>query len=239
MLIDEPDIRLSGVEVRNRPSEYLYYRSIRVQKLRHPASHTYNLTQHISLTEDRTVKYSWEALNIIKQAIVGSTDVEFIKDILTAEADTYETSFDFDDLTKSPGPHFYGAIEDVRGSKRVNESAMRLAREAMRKEMEASHSQELTGEPKEQMARAQKFCEDIGISLRTYTIIVVDGLEDDKTWLVDGRKIFLTPEVFVEGTKALTKALIRATLPDGSVSSVTALINSLLLLGEKVSGEAL
>jgi len=240
ILIDEPQLRLDGVEVRFRPSEYLYYRGIRVQKLRQPSVVTYNLTRSISLTEDRTVKYSWDPLNILKNAIVRCTDVRFITKVLTADKETYEHKLDFEDLSHPPGPMFLSAAEELRGKRNINESAMRICREAMRREMEEHHSQELEGVPATQLARAKQFCEDINMSVKSYTLIVVDGLEGTDKWICEDRKIFLTPELFVEGTYSLTTALIRAVLSsDGSMTSVDRLIKRLMTLGEKVNGEPL
>jgi len=236
MLIDEPNLVLDGVEVRNRPSQYLYYRGIRVLKLRHPSLLTYNITKSISLTEDRTVRYSWEPLNILKNAIVRSTELEFIKTILTADEETYEHGFDFEDLSHEPGVMFRSAVDDVRGKKNVNDSAMRICREALRKEMETHHSQELEGVPAAQLATAKQFCDDVETPLTHFNIIVVDGLEDGKLWLCEGWKIFLTPELFLKGTPALTAALIRATFQESSSSAVDSLVKRLIAVGEKVQG---
>ena len=236
ILIDEPALRLNGVEVHHRPSEYLYYRGIRVQKLRHPSLLTYNITRTISLTEDRTVRYPWEPLNILKNAIVCSTELDFIKIILTAGEETYEHSFDFEDLSHEPGVMFMTAADDVKNKGNVNESAMRLCREAMRKEMETHQGQKLEGAPAAQLEQAEQFCSDVCSSVSSYEIIVVDGLGDSKLWVCEGQKIFLTPELFVKGTHALTCALIKATVPNNSVDI---LIDRLIALGEKITGEPL
>lgn len=240
ILIDKPDLHLDGVEIRFQPSEYIYYRGIRVQKLQQASVVTYNMTRNISLTEDRTVKYSWEPLNIIKNAIVRCTDMDFITKVLTAGEGTYEIKLDFEDLSHPPGPMFMEAADDLRGKHHVNESAMRICREAQRREMEEHHSQELEGVPATQLARAKQFCADVGLPLDNYSVIVVDGLEGTDKWICEDRKIFLTPELFVEGTYALTAALIRAVLSaDGSMTSVDRLIRCLMLVGEQVSGEPL
>ena len=235
ILLDEPDLRLDGVEVHYKPSEYLYYRGIRVLKLRHPSAMTYNVTRTISLTEDRTVRFSWEPLNIIKNAITKSTDVAFLEKILTAGQGQYEHSFDFDDLSQNPGTTFVTTADDLRGSKTVNKSAVKIAREALRKELEAHQGQKLEGAPAEQLAYATKFCEDLGLPLNNYAVIVVDGLDDGKTWVREGTKIFLAPEIFIRGNRELITGLIKAVIQDDPYSEGT-LINRLIAAGEKAQG---
>jgi hypothetical protein len=237
LLTDEPDLVLPGVEVRFRPSDYVYFRGIRVQKLQKPSALTYNLTKQIYLTEDRTVKYDWEPRNIIKAAIIGSTDIGFVTKVLTADG-MYESGFDFKDTPREPSGTFVSTVDSLRGAKTVNKSAMAICREAMRKQMDVEHGQQLVGVPAIQLEKAEKFCESIGCSLAGIRIIVVDSLGDARASLFEEGRLFLTPEVFVKGTRGLAITLINATIAD-SVDAEDRLVNRLISLGEKLNGEPL
>lgn len=85
-----------AIEYIDRPSQYVYYRGLRVMELPKPSIVTWNLLDNIDLTEDRTVKYTWEVDNRIRSRLRNSTDSEFIEKILNAD-DHYEESLNFND----------------------------------------------------------------------------------------------------------------------------------------------
>jgi len=245
MLVDSPDLVLRGVEVLNRRSDYLYFRGVRVMELEHPSRMTYNITQKIDLTEDRTVRYSWQALSILKVCVATSTDVEFIKRVLTAGEETFEHKFDFGDLSTSPGSVFLHTSELVQGTENVNASAMRILRKALRNQLEESDSTVLAGVPAQQLERALAFCTDIGFKPAKVPIIVVEELDENAKSLVSTGKVFLSSNAFVEGTRPLTLILIDAllrhemgtfTTGDQRADRLTTMLTS---LGEKLQGEPL
>ena len=94
------------VEIRNSPSQHIYYRGLRVLDLRpeERANLTYNILCPIELTEDRTVKYGFYAQRAICDALAQSED----RDVLTVYAksaeDTYEGKLDWDWSTVPMSP---------------------------------------------------------------------------------------------------------------------------------------
>lgn len=243
MLTDPAYLVLDGVEVRDRKSDHLYYRGIRAEKLRHPSRFTYNVTKQLTLTEDRTVQYPWQAANFVKAAVAGSTDLDFVTRVLSADEGSYEAHLDFGDLTRDPGETFRTATTLLKGKATVNESALRLCRNALRKEMEEHQGEKLEGVTAVQMDKALAFLKVLGFKAGAYPIIVVDALESgaDK-WLAERGKIFITPDLFVLGTRELTRALLLAYFEldsHGDADLVALLTTRLMTLGEKVTGEPL
>ena len=55
-------------------SSFLFYRGVRVMKLDKPSQLTYDIQRKIELTEDRTIKYPWEAWNVVTKALVEVND---------------------------------------------------------------------------------------------------------------------------------------------------------------------
>lgn len=57
----EPTWVESGVEVHRGSSNHLYYRGVRIYKLEKRSAYTYNITDKMALTEDRTLASSFDA----------------------------------------------------------------------------------------------------------------------------------------------------------------------------------
>lgn len=239
IILERPaDYRLPGVEVHDMKSEYIFYRGIRAQKLRHPSIFTYNITSACTLTEDRTLRYFWEPLNAVKSAIVASSDLDFVTQVLEAGDDTYERSLDFGDLQRGPGSTFLSVAHSLRGKAVVNESALKLCREALRKEMD-DNGKELVGAPAAQLEKAKEFCKIVGFPVDRHPIIVVDALEDNDEMLAEDGRIFITQALFIKGTRALIKKLIRGVMVLDGDTAETTLMNHLITAGIKISGEEL
>lgn len=82
-----------AIQVIDKPSNYIYFRGMRVMDLKKPAQYTYNFLEDVSLTEDRTVKWP----HMVEARIVGfmqeCEDKAFIrKTVATPPKDSYEGS---------------------------------------------------------------------------------------------------------------------------------------------------
>lgn len=73
---------------------WIYYRGVRVQKLDHPALFRYNILSEQSLTEDRTLRYSWTAIGELQN--LGSCDKdEVLLPLLSASKENFEWNCSF------------------------------------------------------------------------------------------------------------------------------------------------
>lgn len=107
----------SILEVYSKPSEYLYYRGLRVQKLDKPSMYTYNFLCDVDLTEDRTIKYYHWMLGHIVKHIMGSSNQELISSILGSDPeDHFEGSLSFDSETVTSSGVFLSLVSGRIGS---------------------------------------------------------------------------------------------------------------------------
>lgn len=87
------DHESEGVKVIFKPSNWIYYKGIRVYESQKPFTFTYNITKHLSLTEDRTLSNHAYAVSAITNAVRQSDDLKFIKKIICATPENAESYF--------------------------------------------------------------------------------------------------------------------------------------------------
>jgi len=84
------------LEVFDGENEFLYYRGMRVYELPKPSMFTYNLVRQVELTEDRTLKYLFQATEALGAFTSKSENRDFVKMVVTAEDDKWESEISFD-----------------------------------------------------------------------------------------------------------------------------------------------
>lgn len=107
------------VQVFNEPSNHIYWRGIRVFDLEKPSVYTYNILENMELTEDRTLKYVWDAQSKIAAYVARSKDERLINAVVTADNKKFfEGRLDFDYAYESPSQQFKDVItkKKARGS---------------------------------------------------------------------------------------------------------------------------
>ena len=98
ILNSAPISEIAGVEVHLGKSKSIFYRGIKIMEVPDGllSLYTYNITAPLTLTEDRTAKYSWEVENFIEKAIMQLELAAPIKDVLTARKGDWEAGFNYD-----------------------------------------------------------------------------------------------------------------------------------------------
>lgn len=86
---------VDGLEIYPGESQRIFYRGIAVQKLEKPSRYTYNITERLYLTEDRTCG-SWQTDPIIARGLAAIEDCAVIDATLTAPSSAYESRLDYD-----------------------------------------------------------------------------------------------------------------------------------------------
>ena len=95
------------VQVFNEPSKYLYWRGIRVFDLEKPSIYTYNILEDMELTEDRTLKYVWQAQSKIAAYVARSKDQKLINAVVSASTEKhFEGRLDWDYAYATPSEQF-------------------------------------------------------------------------------------------------------------------------------------
>lgn len=101
-------------QMMEEPCEFLYYRGLRVFKLPKKAINTYNLLSPLELTEDRTIKYQYEATTRIARFLATKADEKIIHRAATAPKGTLEESLDFDFVYDEASPQFMKVLGTLR-----------------------------------------------------------------------------------------------------------------------------
>lgn len=99
------------VQVFNEPSQHIYWRGVRVFDLEKPSVYTYNILDEMTLTEDRTLKYVWEAQSKIAAYVARSKDPKLINAVVSADAEKFfEGRLDWDYAYVSPTEEFTNVV---------------------------------------------------------------------------------------------------------------------------------
>lgn len=104
----------------------VFYRGVRAGKIDRPALYTYNILQNLTLTEDRTIKYSWNINNAISKTIPQLDDEGMLERILLAPVGSFEAGLDYYDEFVKPSLAFMDICFRLRMNMKANRSAIRL-----------------------------------------------------------------------------------------------------------------
>lgn len=114
ILLTEPKIVSDEVDVHRGQGGSLFYKGVSVFKLPFPAGYNYNLKIPLMLTEDRTLRYEYQARNAIASLVLESTDEEFIKEFITRGDGSYEHLIDFCNSGGDPEQTFLNVVGKLR-----------------------------------------------------------------------------------------------------------------------------
>lgn len=85
------------LQVFARKSDWIYYRGIRIHKLKETANNTYNFLKFVELTEDRTAKYPYALeMDIERYLAHESKDSEIVERAVRAPPLSYERTLSYD-----------------------------------------------------------------------------------------------------------------------------------------------
>lgn len=208
ILQSEPIATTPILDVHPGPSEYIYYRNVKVAKLERFSEFTYNLKRSITLTEDRTMAYPWMAAHHIAEAMTVLKDTGIIRKALTSVGETLEKALDFNPALR-PAETFMKTLRELRAERNphLNTEAVKyLATEEMAKMLE------VVAPVKEEHAVvldwACNLCESIGHPVREYPIIVTDALGENTLGRAHDGKIYITERCFNIGPRMVATTLL-------------------------------
>lgn len=98
--IDEiflPRGRREGTLLEASPGEsrHIYYRTMRAMDLGKPSLFTYNLLEAQTLTEDRTLAYSYQVRDVLARWVLTEASEAQVETVLTADEDAWEHGLEF------------------------------------------------------------------------------------------------------------------------------------------------
>lgn len=248
LLLDSKPLAEIGdiLELHPGPSEHVFYRGIRAHTLSEPSVFTYNIKRKMDLTEDRTLKYFFDTSNVIRLGVVAKlTDADLIEKAVTAPKGTFEHDFDWRGIM--PGDTFIGKVSElVRAfSSTLNKSAADAIRVFQLDQLTEAKPAELSDVDRQRLERAVTFCESLGYPVREYPFTVTDFLGDGVLGMAHKGRIYLSTRVFMMGTKMLAGTILeefihlRHGLLDNSRSMQNFLVDAVVTMGERITGEPL
>lgn len=242
----EPLFSDGNVEIHDRPSPYIYNKGVRIHTSGGLCQYSYNLLNKVDLTEDRTMKYSWEADDPIARCVMQATDPVILYKVICANELSYERShLQFNADKWSPEFEQLAVREYKADAIKCNGSLQKFIHKI--KPPGLYEPAELTKVQTSQLNKALKFCHMLGYSGEGYKTTVVETLGPTVMAMAlrPTREIIISKASFDKGTKFLASTLLeevihlREGLSDNTTAMQTYLFDKIISLGEELQGEPL
>ncbi len=206
-----PSSVVDGLEIHPGQSNFVFYRGIRIfGPIAKKYAHTYNITGHIDLTEDRTALYGFQIERAIVNGLALCKEPGIIRAAVMNTHDRAEASYNFMDANVDPGAAFNEVTGELRldRSDSVNRSAVMLFEKGARASVPESIA--VTLEPRHQamLDTAKEFLGRMGVQTKKYPIFVVETLGSGILGLAENGKIYLSLAIFDKGTKMVALGLL-------------------------------
>lgn len=246
ILDSSPIEKHDSVNIHPGPSSHVYYRGVRAYKLDHPSIHTYDIQRRVDLTEDRTIKWSWDIDSCVQRGLTKSENNKTIEKAVTATKNSLEARLSYDGI--EPSKEFLGVVTKLARdfNPDLNNSALKSAQLwAMNQMHSEAKPMKLSDLENLRMDKAIEFCAAIGFSIDDYPLIVSEFLGEEVLGRAHEGKIYISKRVLMMGTKMLAGTLIeefihlRHSLHDETRTMQNFLMDTIVSLGEQVIGEPL
>jgi hypothetical protein len=202
----------ASAEIYHGESNVIFYKKVRAHDCKKPTLATYNIISNsVDLTEDRTLKYTWEIDAVIRSTIINLKDKDLLKKILTAPKDTYESSIDYYQAGFSPSDEFLETVSELRKdfSVNLNLSAYGLYLKHAKDIDRAEISAELDEVEQIVLTRSIEFLEELRFNVREYPIVVQDTLgKPNILGMAENETIFISKSAFAMGTKIVANTIL-------------------------------
>ncbi len=203
-------------DIFNTPSRALFYKGIKVYDFDKESKYTYNITDKLSLTEDRTVENIYIAMSLICKAIASLKDGFTIKKIITAEKESVEGDLNYQHLRYSDAlvsDEFKSTLaqEFKDNNFMLNPSAKDYHRKLMNLKASMHYEpEEMTKVETQQLKRATEICNLLYSDFSDFKILIVKSLGNETMALADmnDKVIVISKPTFKMGTKYLVSTML-------------------------------
>lgn len=190
-------------------TRYIYYRGVRVWEFAKPCRYTYNIIRDIDLTEDRTLKYLWDANSAISLGLRYCTDPEIIREVLLAGEDYHEHELA---ISGGGSEEFktttFSLTLGMQQQPNLNPAAARAARYQAMADMTPGASIALPGHHAEKYLRAKDILRAAGYPVHEMPIVIVDSLGAGIHGMAAHGKIYLAVNCFERGTREVAATIL-------------------------------
>lgn len=244
----EPLLKNRTLEVHEGSGEHIFYRGVRVQELSRRSLFRYNILDGVTLTEDRTVRYSWVVAEKIRDGLVQLDCRDTLFKVLCPPEGFYEAGIDFTGANRTPSDMFFevAASLELSNDRNTNKSAINLMKKHQVKKGDGKGTVQLNHIEAEQLDKAVQFCMSMGYKVEEFPILVVDWMDEGILGLAENGTIFVAHRCFDLGTKFVAHAVLEEYIhlkegfDDCTRELQSYLFKKIIGLGEQhVTGEAL
>lgn len=231
----------NSAEVHENCSDFIFYRGVAVMMASKSPVFSYNIKDHVDLTEDRTVAYKYQPIWAIQKTLQKTKNVPLLRRIFS-EQESFECTMGFDTDWGASDEFVSTAKEFIHSGRGVSESVRRFI---SKMEDKAGDWPEfaLTVAQQKMMDRAIWFLESIGVDATGFPIKTVTGLGDDVMGRAMDGTIYLSEIPFQLGTKQVASTLLeewvhnRHGCADFDRKMQSWLFDKVLSIGEEKIGE--
>lgn len=206
---DKPLWENEDVAIYEGESHFMFYRGIRARKLRHPAAFRYSIKKEIDLTEDRTIKYDWEADGVLAKGLAACDLQDILEKALGGGRDTIEDKLEY--LNTDPGDAFARAVTTLRakGVERVPGQAELAVAKPVKVDDDATPATNISEEQRAQLVRVIEHVDRMGFEAKFKPFIAVGQLPGRAKSATRRGKIYLATGAFADDA-TLARCLIGA-----------------------------
>ncbi len=192
----EPSWVQDGVEVHRGRSNYLYYRGVRIKQLQKSSAFTYNITDKMKLTEDRTLDSMFDALYKLASKLPRVPDTEFQATLVRPSETNLESSFEFD-YCADPSEEFLDEGEKLLDNAHLSKSVKNLV--LKKRSISTREAAKITEDEEKTLISALEMMEVLNARLQREEITVVEHLGPNIMGLMESGRIFIPRQTLANG----------------------------------------
>jgi hypothetical protein len=192
-------------EIHSGGGRYAFYRGVRAHNHPSHALFTYNVTDAIELTEDRTIKNGWEVGYYAARAIAASSDEDMIEAAVMASDGTFERGLSYD-IAGKPSLAFMETMFRLRHNLKCNQSALKLWEQHTDVRLTFTEAV-LDAFDEEQIEKAIALIGRLGANIDRRDFIVVESLGPSIFGAVRGSRIMLSKAALDLGQRFIASTL--------------------------------
>jgi hypothetical protein len=244
ILSSTPKYSVNNLNIHQGQSDNLYFKTIRVADLPKESYFTYDFKQGIDLTEDRTIKYDWTAISMIRDSVLRGTNKAYMREFICCPGDAMEANIDMDDSSNpsDPSSEFLELMKDMDFKDISNPSLLSYYKKKTCVS-KTPRSANLTDVEIKQISLAIKFCDSINYPVDKYRINVTEDLKTNVLGMAYEGEIYVSRRTFMQGTKQVVATVLEEFLHlehgyhDETYEFQNYLFDVIVSLGERLNGE--
>lgn len=198
-------------------SRSVFYKGIKVHEPVNRPLYRYNIKEDVDLTEDRTLKYSWNFTEAVEKMIMTSDSVDMIKELL-GNGETFESKSGFDTdsyVNIQISDAFKSAVEYMKLNKPRghNSKAVQFLKNRNPQKIEFL-AHEVTPEEQTMIDYSKAFLYGMGFKneLDRFPIDVVAYLGENRFGLAKDNTIIISKDCFDKGKSFLAATILEEML---------------------------